>query len=142
MTDEDQTEDSTGAHLFVYGTLRQGCSSHELLQRLGARLVTAGYIRGLLYDLGEYPGAVEGSGGRNRVFGEVYWLPRAARAFKVLDDFEGFDPAEQAVSLFERRTTTVTLAGGGEMQAWIYWLAGARRSGRRVASGNYAKCRK
>lgn len=134
-------ENFAGAHLFVYGTLRKGFRSHRLLQRLRARLEATGYVRGLLYDLGEYPGAVEKSEDRSRVFGEVYWLPHAAQAFKVLDTFEGFDRARAASNLFERRRTTVIIAGGGEMPAWIYWLSSARQSLRRVPSGDYSKCR-
>ncbi len=141
MTNEDRIENSTGANLFVYGTLRKGFPSHELLQRLRARFVATAYLRGQLYDLGEYPGAVESADARDRIYGEVYWLPHSARAFSVLDKFEGFDPLRPRFNLFERKKTRVTLAGGAETEAWIYWLHGFRRSGRRVPSGDYMKCR-
>src|SRR5215467_16332744 len=45
--------------LFVYGTLRRPFVRHSLLQSLGARFVAKGSICGLLYDLGEFPGAVK-----------------------------------------------------------------------------------
>lgn len=135
-------EKGTGARLFVYGTLRKGFRSHGLLQRCRPRLLGAGLVQGRLYDLGEYPGAAEGAGGADRVHGELYWLPRAEVAFKVLDSFEGFDPARPGSNEFERKETTVTRAGGGEMRAWIYWLSRSHVPGRRILSGNYALHRK
>lgn len=141
MTHEDRIENSGGARLFVYGTLRKGFPSHALLQRLHARFVATAYLRGQLYDLGEYPGAVESTDDRDRIHGEVYWIPHSARAFRVLDKFEGFDPLRARFNLFERKRTRVTLAGGAETEAWIYCLHGSRRPGRRVPSGDYAKCR-
>ena len=68
-------ENSAGARLFVYGTLRKGFRAHGLLQRFHARLLGAGHIRGWLYDLGEYPGAAEGTGAQGFVEGELYSLP-------------------------------------------------------------------
>jgi gamma-glutamylcyclotransferase (GGCT)/AIG2-like uncharacterized protein YtfP len=127
-----------GAHLFVYGTLRKGFRSHGWLSRLHARLIATGSVRGRLYDLGEYPGAVESERDADRVQGEVYWLPSAAQAIRILDKFEGFDPARPAFNLFERRKTTVVITAGGEKRAWIYWLGSSLSLGRRVPSGNYA----
>lgn len=127
MTDDDRTENSVGAHLFVYGILRKGFCSHALLQRLRARFVATGHVRGQLYDLGEYPGAVESGNDRHRIHGEVYWLPRSVLALRVLDKFEGFDPLRPHFNLFERKLTRVTLAGGAETKAWIYWLQSSRR---------------
>lgn len=135
-------ENSAGARLFVYGTLRKGFRAHGLLQRFHARLLGAGHIRGWLYDLGEYPGAAEGTGAQGFVEGELYSLPRAEAAFKVLDGFEGFDPARPASNEFKRKETTVIMAGGGRTRAWIYWLSRAHASKRRILSGNYAPHRK
>jgi gamma-glutamylcyclotransferase (GGCT)/AIG2-like uncharacterized protein YtfP len=140
VKNENLVENPEGVRLFVYGTLRKGFRSHGWLSRLHARFLATGHVRGRLYDLGEFPGAVESSEHRERLYGEVYLLPNAVQAFGILDKFEGFDPAKPKVNLFERKRTTVELAGGREMQAWIYWLVNARQSGRRVASGNYAKC--
>ena len=134
-------ENVANAHLFVYGTLRKRFRSHELLRRLRAQFLAKGHVRGRLYDLGDYPGAVESASDADRILGEVYRLPNAVQAFKVLDRFEGFDPAKPAFNLFERKETTVALDGGGEMQAWIYWLGSRHGSRRRLPSRDYAMCR-
>jgi gamma-glutamylcyclotransferase (GGCT)/AIG2-like uncharacterized protein YtfP len=141
MEYEEQPETASGARLFVYGTLRKGFRSHKLLQRFHARLIVSGSVRGRLYDLGNYPGAVDCSGAE-RVCGEVYFLPQPGAAFRALDRFEGFDPARPESNEFERRETTVTLADGHKMRAWIYWLPGAPATRRRVRAGNYVMHRR
>jgi gamma-glutamylcyclotransferase (GGCT)/AIG2-like uncharacterized protein YtfP len=138
---EDQPEIFAGARLFVYGTLRKGFRSHELLQRFHARQLGNGCVRGCLYDLGEHPGATESEHAVDQVHGELYFLPQASAAFRVLDRFEGCDPAKPEFNLFERRETTVKLARGRQVRAWIYWLPLAHASGRRIITGKYAPYR-
>jgi gamma-glutamylcyclotransferase (GGCT)/AIG2-like uncharacterized protein YtfP len=43
--------------VFVYGTLRKGFTLHMYLSDK-AKFVGAGTMKGVLYDLGEYPGVV------------------------------------------------------------------------------------
>lgn len=126
------------ARLFVYGALRKGFHAHGLMQGFHARFLGTGWVKGRLYDLGKYPGALESTAYADRVHGEIYLLSRAADAFRALDRLEGFDPANPGGNLFERKETTVKLAGGREMRAWIYWLPRVRACGRRIVSGNYA----
>jgi gamma-glutamylcyclotransferase (GGCT)/AIG2-like uncharacterized protein YtfP len=141
MEYEGQPEKGTGAQLFVYGTLRKGFRSHKLLQRFRARLIASGTVRGRLYDLGTYPGAVDCAGAEH-VCGEVYFLPDPGAAFRALDRFEGFNPARRESNEFERRETTVTLSDGRKVRAWVYWLPGAPATKRRVRAGNYTMRRR
>lgn len=138
MENGSQPRTRANARLFVYGALRKGFHAHGLMQGFHARLLATGRVKGRLYDLGKYPGAIASTSDADRVHGEIYLLPRAAAAFTALDRLEGFDPANPGGNLFERKETTVTLAGGREARAWIYWLARVRARGRRIASGNYA----
>lgn len=142
VKDAARAADFANTHLFVYGTLRKGFRSHNLLRRLRAKFLAGGHVQGRLYDLGDYPGAVKSTKDAERVRGEVYVLPNAPQAFKVLDRFEGFDSENPASSLFERKEATVTLAGGEQIEAWIFWLRNSHRFARRVPSGDYAMCRR
>jgi gamma-glutamylcyclotransferase (GGCT)/AIG2-like uncharacterized protein YtfP len=142
MNSPSPIADEAGARLFTYGTLRKGFRAHELLRRFRPRFLGAGRVQGRLYSLGEYPGASAGTGDGDNVHGELYWLPQAGAAFKVLDRFEGFQPARLASNEFERKETIVTMAGGGETRAWIYWLSPTQSRGRRILSGNYTLHRK
>ena len=137
MDCEDRQDAASGALLFVYGTLRKGFPSHQILQRLHARLLGRGHVRGRLFDLGKYPGAVENADEGEFVSGEVYRLPRAAMALRVLDRYEGFDPLKPQFNEFVRKETIVTLKRGREIRAWIYWLRNTRAAGRRILRGDY-----
>jgi gamma-glutamylcyclotransferase (GGCT)/AIG2-like uncharacterized protein YtfP len=73
--------------LFVYGTLKRGCSNHHHLagqQFVGAARTTPGYR---LYDLGGYPGIVAQPDDREGVIGEVWTVDD--EALHALDEFEG-----------------------------------------------------
>jgi gamma-glutamylcyclotransferase (GGCT)/AIG2-like uncharacterized protein YtfP len=128
-------------NLFVYGTLRKGFGLHSVLRRLGARYLGKGSIRGSLYDLGEYPGAVTSSCLRKRIGGEIYHLSDPDRQLKKLDEVEEFRPEAPENSLFVRRRSTVRLANGKRLQAWVYFLPQRPPGARLIQDGNYAAIR-
>lgn len=73
--------------LFVYGTLKRGCSNHHHLAAqtfVGAARTTPGFR---LFDLGGYPGLAAVADAANGVTGEVWSVDPAAR--RNLDEFEG-----------------------------------------------------
>lgn len=73
--------------VFVYGTLKRGCSNHHVLagqQLLGAARTAPGYR---LHHLGEYPGMIAASDDTIGVAGEVWSVDAATLA--RLDAFEG-----------------------------------------------------
>jgi gamma-glutamylaminecyclotransferase len=73
--------------LFLYGTLKRGCSNHYYLAGqtfIGAAHTPPGYR---LYDLGGYPGIVPKPDDREGVIGEVWSVDD--EALKQLDHFEG-----------------------------------------------------
>ena len=73
--------------LFVYGTLKRGCSNHHYLagQRfVGVARTPPGYR---LYDLGGYPGIAVKPDDREGVVGEVWSVDDVA--LRRLDRFEG-----------------------------------------------------
>lgn len=73
--------------LFVYGTLKRGCSNHAQMagaQFLGLARTPPGYR---LYDLGGYPAIVARPGDANAVVGEVWSVDPEVLA--RLDRFEG-----------------------------------------------------
>jgi gamma-glutamylaminecyclotransferase len=73
--------------LFVYGTLKRGCSNHHHLADqsfVGLARTVAGYR---LYDLGGYPTIQPNPNDRDGVVGEVWSVDDAA--LERLDRFEG-----------------------------------------------------
>ena len=73
--------------LFVYGTLKRGCSNHAQMagqEFVGLARTVAGYT---LHDLGGYPGIAADATDRHGVVGEVWSVD--ADALRRLDQFEG-----------------------------------------------------
>ena len=79
-------------YLFVYGTLQPGLTPAKVAD-LAAKLqpVGKGYVRGLLYDLGGYPGAMPDPRAKSIIVGTVMELPEDASVLRRLDGYEGFD---------------------------------------------------
>jgi gamma-glutamylcyclotransferase (GGCT)/AIG2-like uncharacterized protein YtfP len=133
------------SRLFAYGTLRRGFAPEEIAA-VAARLCPVGraVTRGLLFDLGEYPGAVfphmdarprqEQAHRRedapaqtmpwSDIEGEVYEV-RDPSTWRALDDYEGFDADHPAASLFLRRRIEVSMIDHdgrthGRTLCWAY----------------------
>lgn len=126
-------------YLFVYGTLEPACAPAEIaaaVRRL--RPVGSGWVRGRLYDLGEYPGAVVSGTSPSVVKGQVFELPEDQKILSSIDAYEGFDPDHPEGSLFIRKRWPVTLADGSRMTCWIYTYNRKPGAARLIASGSYA----
>jgi gamma-glutamylcyclotransferase (GGCT)/AIG2-like uncharacterized protein YtfP len=98
-----------------------------------------GSIPGVLFDLGEYPGAVFDNSSSTRVFGTVFRLPDQVNLLSELDRYEGFDPASPSTSLFVRRLHPVALTAGESIECWVYEYNGSPRRERILSGGRYSK---
>ena len=130
-------------HLFVCGTLRR-----EMVQNInpeiaalmkGLQFVAIGTIRGQLFDLGEYPGAIVGDNFETKIVGEVYELPEPRAVFAVLDVYEGFIPGELEASLFARIKAPATLPDGSQLVVWLYAYNDWVLNGRLIENGDYVE---
>ncbi|WP_126969746.1 gamma-glutamylcyclotransferase family protein [Gynurincola endophyticus] len=110
-------------YLFVYGSLRKGFQ-HEAYQyiRDNFSLIGEASVKGKLYNVGEYPGAIPCEEDRF-IKGELYQA-HSASAFKwaiaQLDDYEGLTVEKGETALFQRKLEVLT----GEyatIKAWVYW---------------------
>jgi gamma-glutamylcyclotransferase (GGCT)/AIG2-like uncharacterized protein YtfP len=129
-------------YLFTYGTLRHGHAPDEIAPAVEKlRPEGRGFVHGVLYDLGDYPGVVLDPSCKRRVFGTVSRLPEDANYLRHLDEYEGFDPHAPDTSLFIRTLHSVVLATGRTLQCWIYVYNGKPESARILASGRYPKKR-
>ena len=140
---------SADRHVFVYGTLRQG-EQRDINRLLPApRWIGHARVRGVLYDLGPYPGAVLGEPGW--IQGEVYAISLALE--RLLDEIEEVWPQQSGE--YAKRELLVRLeeipAGKSDSPAsqvaqqvacTIYEIAPGRIIGRPVIpSGDWVKHR-
>lgn len=129
-------------YLFSYGTLLPKRAPTEIapvVRRL--RHVGRGKVRGRLYDLGEYPGAVLTKTGP-AIVGQIFELPDDPEVLEKLDEYEGFDPARSRGSLFVRKRRLVNI-DGGRQKVWCWIYVYNRRPGNApaVAGGDFSKLR-
>jgi gamma-glutamylcyclotransferase (GGCT)/AIG2-like uncharacterized protein YtfP len=124
---------NTVDRIAFYGTLRRGQPGHLSLG-LADRLRFAGAckIRGVLIDLGSYPGLSEGDG---IVVGELYAIGDGS-VLADLDRFEEYDPAHPEASLFLRKEVVLIEPA---VPVFVYYLnddMAADRS-RTIPSGDW-----
>lgn len=109
------------AYLFAYGTLRPDCAPAEIAAAVARlRPVGHGFLRGWLYDLGDYPGAIPDPASPHRIAGAIFRVPEEPDLLCQLDEYEGFDPQSPGTSLFVRVLQAVELAGGSTLNCWVY----------------------
>ena len=129
-------------HLFVYGTLVSEAIAPmgrppRVRLRVESTLIGPASTPGRLFDLGLYPGMVEGCGDGDSVHGEVVRLNDAAASLTWLDAYEGIDAPDAGGSVYHRVLRPVTLAGGVALDAWLYLYVGNPSGLRRVESGRW-----
>jgi gamma-glutamylaminecyclotransferase len=102
------------ALIFVYGTLKRGCSNHRQLAGqifVGEARTTPGYR---LYRATAYPGIVRATDASAGIEGEV-WSVDAAR-LRILDEFEGV-----AEGVYHRETITLEPPfADQQVEAYVY----------------------
>lgn len=124
--------------LFVYGSLMKGAPRHRLLGvPHDARFLAPARARGLLYDIGLYPGMTEGEG---MVQGELYLVVEAALGPRI-DRYEDFDPSHPDAYGAGRhgsefRRVRVRLAAP-QVSAWTYLFTGPTASLAPIPDGRW-----
>lgn len=108
-------------YLFVYGTLKKssGHVAHTLLDN-DCTYQNDGYFFGELYDLGDYPAAIEIKNSQQKVFGELYRITNSQNLFERLDEYEGCNANYPIPHEYLRKIITVYDQQHQSFQAWCY----------------------
>lgn len=126
--------------VFVYGTLRPGEKNYPLFLEGKTVREAPATVCGELYFVadGGYPYLIPGE---STVTGELVELDpdRYGEILHGLDRLEEYDPADEERSVYLRRKATVTLRGGGETPAWVYWWNCPGIVGKRIAGGDFKR---
>ena len=118
-------------HVFVYGTLRPALATGEP-SMLIASLQQDGpaTVRGQLFDLGDYPGLVDGPGS---VYGDLLLVETTAH----LTSLDAYEECDRACPLYRRETTTARRPDGQEVTAWVYRYCRSLKDAVLIPSGDY-----
>ena len=124
--------------LFVYGTLLQPGNDFAGYLKRTCTYLSPGKIKGLLYDIGEYPGIIINNHATGYVHGSIYRLHHPIQNLKVFDDYEGFGAGQDQPNLYVRSLTSIE-TGDGFIDAWIYLYNLPVDGLPLIPSGNYAE---
>lgn len=124
--------------IFVYGLLKSIYENEPAkFIRRNCSLIGNGSISGMLYDLGNYPGAIYEKNSLSKVHGEVYQINRNEKELvQFLDNFEGVGSQFKQPNEYVRSTIPVNISTGMvEASTYLYnWnLEGAKM----IDSGRY-----
>lgn len=99
--------------VFVYGSLKKSFYNHHILK--DSKFIGYGTTTGKLYNLGMFPGMVEGSytEGTDTIYGEVYQVNK--ETLQILDKLEGYRP--RGHSMYIRMNKLVYI---GDIMATCY----------------------
>jgi gamma-glutamylcyclotransferase (GGCT)/AIG2-like uncharacterized protein YtfP len=124
-------------YLFVYGTLLDESNEFAIYLKQNCNYFGKGKLKGRLYDLGEYPGAIPDENYPGYVYGNVFELKNTAQAFlKYIDDYEGFGEDQEQPNLFIREMRDVE-TDSRRMDCWVYLYNLSVEDFRVIESGDY-----
>ncbi len=123
----------------MYGTLRTGFTHPVKLEiKDDVEWIGESAIRGRLYDIGKYPGALRATDHKSVVIkGEVLKIKHPKKVLRILDQYEGYDHRNPGASEYYREQETLTLPNGKEIKAWVYWYNFPVKGKRRIRHKDY-----
>ena len=107
--------------IFFYGTLRKQIASsmHHFIADY-CRYYSDGAMQGKLYEVCGYPGAIESSDAKDKVFGELYKMLDRKRLLALLDEYEECNDRFSIPQEYSRKQLSIELSSGGSVVAWVY----------------------
>ncbi|HEY8931476.1 MAG TPA: gamma-glutamylcyclotransferase family protein [Mucilaginibacter sp.] len=127
--------DNRPCYLFVYGTLLDTQNEFGAHLNQNCEFYAEGRFKGVLYEIGEYPGAVR-TDGDNYVYGRIFLIKYPENVLKLLDEYEGFGPDELQPNLFVRELAAVE-TNAGAVECWIYLYNHPVEGLEIISSGKY-----
>ncbi|MDB5133914.1 MAG: gamma-glutamylcyclotransferase [Mucilaginibacter sp.] len=105
--------------LFIYGTLLNNDNKYGIYLKNNSRHHSSGKLKGKLYDIGEYPGAILSSGYDEYVDGYILQIDDPEKVLTVVDSYEGFGEDQPQPNEFIRVLVEVETECG-RVKCWTY----------------------
>lgn len=106
--------------IFVYGTLRKASTTNmNYIVARHCNYFSDGYLRGKLYNVDNYPAAIESTNPKDKVYGELYEIADHL-ILPQLDAYEECTHQFPEPHEYSRKKQRITLFDGGSVSAWVY----------------------
>jgi gamma-glutamylcyclotransferase (GGCT)/AIG2-like uncharacterized protein YtfP len=105
--------------LFVYGTLLDEDNKYGIYLRDNSQFFSSGKLKGILYDIGEYPGVVLYSEGDSFIYGIILEIDDPSAVLALIDIYEGYGEDQPQPNEFVRVLTEAN-TDKGPVNCWIY----------------------
>ena len=105
--------------LFVYGSLLDSTNEFGSYLQSNSVFIGKGKLRGRLYNLGSYPGAIADPTSGSFISGSLVRIKKPSKTLKVIDDYEGFGDKQEQPNLFIRSVQTIETENG-PLRCWVY----------------------
>ena len=122
--------------LFVYGTLLQPGNEFAEYLNQHCKFISAGKIKGRLYDIGEYPGALTDSNEEIYIYGSVFMMDDPDAILKVIDDYEGIGGLYSHPQEYVRELVDI-LTDNCNVSCWMYIYNLAVDNYNQICAGDY-----
>ena len=109
----------TSEYLFVYGSLLDKNNEFGSYLSNNCAFFEKGRFKGILYDIGKYPGAIVDSGSSCYVHGSIFKIVHPVEVLEILDNYEGFGSEYAQPNEFIREVTDVEV-GDNLLKCWAY----------------------
>ena len=124
--------------LFVYGSLIDEDNEFAIYLKGNSAFYSPGKVKGKLYDIGEYPGAILSAEDDAYIYGNILRIDTPEKVFKVVDDYEGYGGEQSWPNEF-RRVLTYIETEIGSINCWIYVYNLPVNGLRYIKSGRYIR---
>lgn len=125
--------------LFVYGTLRDPQNQVAQFLKSNADFYAEGYFYGKLFDLGDYPGAIESENPEDKVFGSIFQVRNPDAVFVALDEYEETGDKFPSPNEFIRKKIYVFDSNGKMIPSFVYLYNWPLERFKRIVSGKYIR---
>jgi gamma-glutamylcyclotransferase (GGCT)/AIG2-like uncharacterized protein YtfP len=123
-------------YLFVYGTLLDTGNEYGNYLLNNSTFYSNGQIKGKLFDIGEYPGAIYLPAGDDYVYGKIYLIDKPDNTLKILDEYECFGENVSQPNLFRRELIEVE-TDKSPLNCWVYLYNLPLDGLSQITSGSY-----
>lgn len=105
--------------LFVYGTLLDNDNEFAIFLKNNSRFYSPGKLKGKLFNISEYPGAVFYGDDENYIYGSILELINTEKVLPVIDDYEGYGDDQIQPNEFVRALASLETQDGIVI-CWLY----------------------